>query len=184
MKLEIKKKLLSRSERVKSVELHPTLPWVLIALYAGNVTIFDYNQQTQVRSFEVTNAPVRCAKFIARKQWIIVGADDTKIRVFNYNTSEKLKVIDDHTDFIRSLAVHPTLPYILSCSDDQTIKLFDWDKNWVKANSYEDHEHYIMQIAINPKDPSMFASASLDKTIKIWTVTTKKTNANYSLIGH
>ena len=101
MKLEIKKKLLSRSERVKSVELHPSLPWVLIALYAGNVTIFDYNQQTQVRSFEVTSAPVRCAKFIARKQWIVVGADDTKIRVFNYNTSEKLKTIDDHTDFIR-----------------------------------------------------------------------------------
>ncbi len=55
----------------------------------------------------MTNAPVRCAKFIARKQWIVVGADDTKIRVYNYNTSEKLKVIDEHTDFIRYLAVHP-----------------------------------------------------------------------------
>ena len=44
MKLEIKKILISRSERVKSVDLHPTLPWVLIALYAGNVVIFDFNQ--------------------------------------------------------------------------------------------------------------------------------------------
>jgi coatomer subunit beta' len=44
MKLEIKKKLISRSERVKSVDLHPTFPWVLIALYAGNVVIFDFNQ--------------------------------------------------------------------------------------------------------------------------------------------
>ena len=43
MKLEIKKKLLSRSERVKSVDLHPNMPWVLIGLYAGNVVIFDYN---------------------------------------------------------------------------------------------------------------------------------------------
>ena len=43
MKLEIKKKLLSRSDRVKSVDLHPSLPWVLIALYAGNVVIYDYN---------------------------------------------------------------------------------------------------------------------------------------------
>lgn len=76
------------------------------------------------------------------------------------------------------------MPYLLSCSDDQTIKLFDWDKQWQKINSYEDHDHYIMQIAINPKDPSMFASASLDRTIKIWTITNKKTNANYSLIGH
>ncbi len=83
-----------------------------------------------MRSFEVTNAPVRCAKFVTRKQWIVVGADDTKIRIYNYNTSEKLKVIDDHTDFIRYLAVHPQLPYLLSCSDDQTIKLFDWDKGW------------------------------------------------------
>jgi coatomer subunit beta' len=45
MKLEVKKKLLNRSERVKSVDLHRH-PWVLIALYVGNVTIFDYDTQT------------------------------------------------------------------------------------------------------------------------------------------
>jgi coatomer subunit beta' len=85
--------------------------------------------------------------------------------------------------------VHPTLPYLLSCSDDQTIKLYDWDRSWAKVTSYEEHEHYIMQIAINPKDPGMFASASLDRLIKIWTITppgktTNKMSANYSLIGH
>lgn len=67
MKLDIKKKLLNRSDRVKSVDLHPTLPWVLTALYGGTVMIYDYNSQTQVRSIEITNAPVRSAKFIARK---------------------------------------------------------------------------------------------------------------------
>jgi coatomer subunit beta' len=55
----------------------------------------------------VTSAPVRTAKFIARKQWIVVGSDDAKIRVYNYNTSEKVKTIEEHTDFIRSVAVHP-----------------------------------------------------------------------------
>jgi coatomer subunit beta' len=67
MKLEIKKKLLNRSERVKSVDLHPSLPWVVIALYAGTVVIYDYDTQTPVRTLEITNSPVRCAKFIARK---------------------------------------------------------------------------------------------------------------------
>jgi len=41
-----------------------------------------------------------------------------------------------------------------------------------------------MQLAINPKDPNMFASASLDKRIKIWTVGTQKSAANYTLTGH
>lgn len=28
----------------------------------------------------------------------------------------------------RCIAVHPTMPYILTCSDDMLIKLWDWDK--------------------------------------------------------
>lgn len=184
MKLDIKKKLLNRSDRVKSVDLHPTLPWVLTALYSGTVMIYDYNAQTQVRSLEITNAPVRSAKFIARKQQIVVGSDDNMLRVFNYNTAEKIKTIEEHTDYVRYITVHPTQPYVLSCSDDDTIRMFDWDKNWAKVNTFMDHVHYIMQVRINPKDPSMFASASLDKTIKIWSVGTTKSTANYTLIGH
>jgi coatomer subunit beta' len=41
-----------------------------------------------------------------------------------------------------------------------------------------------MAITINAKDPNMFATASLDKTVKIWTVGTQKSTANYSLVGH
>jgi coatomer subunit beta' len=92
--------------------------------------IYDFNTQSMVKSFEITNCPVRVAKFIPRKQYIIVGSDDNKIRVYNYNTSEKVKTIDEHSDFIRHLIVHPTLPYILSCGDDDPIIMFDWEKNW------------------------------------------------------
>ena len=184
MKLDIKKKLLNRSDRVKSVDLHPNLPWVLTALYGGTVMIYDYNSQTQVRSIEITNAPVRSAKFIARKQMIVVGSDDNLLRVFNYNTAEKVKTIEEHTDYIRNIAVHGSQPFVFSCSDDDTIRMFDWEKSWQKVNTFVDHDHYIMQVKINPKDPAMFASASLDKTIKIWTVGTTKSTANYTLLGH
>lgn len=52
------------------------------------------------------------------------------IRVFNYNTMDKVHVFEAHTDYIRCLAVHPTQPFVLSSSDDMTIKLWDWDKKW------------------------------------------------------
>ena len=55
MKLEIKKKVVHKSERVKSVELHPNLPWILIGLYTGNVTVFDYNTQVSSSAFSVSS---------------------------------------------------------------------------------------------------------------------------------
>ena len=49
-----------------------------------------------------------------------------------------------------------------------TIRLWDWDKNWANTQTYEGHSHYVMMVAFNPKDANTFASASLDRTIKIW----------------
>ncbi|CAL5443994.1 unnamed protein product [Camellia sinensis] len=45
LRLEIKRKLAQRSERVKSVDLHPTEPWILASLYSGTVCIWNYQSQ-------------------------------------------------------------------------------------------------------------------------------------------
>jgi hypothetical protein len=45
---------------------------------------------------------VRSAKFVARKQWVVCGADDMQLRVYNYNTMDKIKTFEAHTDYIRS----------------------------------------------------------------------------------
>jgi coatomer subunit beta' len=47
------------------------------------------------------------------------------------------------------------------------IKLWDWDKKWACTQVFEGHTHYVMQIVINPKDNNTFASASLDRTVKV-----------------
>uniref|UniRef100_A0A3Q7J913 Uncharacterized protein n=1 Tax=Solanum lycopersicum TaxID=4081 RepID=A0A3Q7J913_SOLLC len=45
LRLEIKRKLAQRSERVKSVDLHPSEPWILASLYSGTVCIWNYQTQ-------------------------------------------------------------------------------------------------------------------------------------------
>lgn len=47
------------------------------------------------------------------------------------------------------------------------IKLWDWDKKWQCSQVFEGHSHYVMMIVLNPKDNNQFASASLDRTIKV-----------------
>ncbi|KAL0663347.1 hypothetical protein Bca4012_100184 [Brassica carinata] len=132
----------------------------------------DYGQVFRVRS----------AKFVSRNQWVVAGADDMFIRVYNYNTMDKIKVFEAHADYIRCVVVHPTLPYVLSSSDDMLIKLWDWEKDWVCTQIFEGHSHYVMHVTFNPKDTNTFASASLDRSIKIWNLGSP--DPNFTLDAH
>ena len=184
LKLEIKKLLSARSDRVKSVDFHPTEPWVLAGLYSGAVMIWDYTTQALVRQMEVSNLPIRCARFVLRRQWIVVGCDDMTIKVLNYNTLEKIKSLEGHTDYIRYISVHPTLPLLLSSSDDMSIKLWNWEKGWSCVTTFEGHSHYVMMVQWNPKENTTFASASLDRSIKVWGVSGGGSAAHFTLSGH
>lgn len=182
LKLDVKKKLVARSERVKCLDIHPTENWILTSLYDGKVHIWHYETNQQIKTFEVNDGPVRVAKFVPRKNWIVCGSDDFKITVYNYNTSERVKQFEGHNDYVRSIVIHPTQPYIISSSDDMCIKLWNWDKDFLNVQTFEGHAHYVMQVVINPKDSSTFASASLDRTIKVWQLNSSE--ANLTLEGH
>ncbi|CAJ0931268.1 unnamed protein product, partial [Mesorhabditis belari] len=181
-RFDVNRKLLARSDRVKSVDIHTSEPWLLAALYNGNVLIYNFETQALLKTIEVCDLPVRAARFVPRKQWVITGSDDMHIRVYNYNTLERVHQFEAHSDYLRSMAVHPTQPFLLTTSDDMLIKLWDWDNKWQMKQSFEGHTHYVMQVAINPKDNNTFATASLDKTVKVWQFGSNV--PNFTLEGH
>lgn len=182
LRLDVKRGLTARSDRVKCVDQHPSEPWMLAALYNGNVHVWNLDSQQLVKSFEVCDLPVRAAKFVARKNWVVSGSDDMMVRVFNYNTLERVHQFEAHSDYVRCIVVHPTQPFVLTSSDDMLIKLWNWDQKWACQQVFEGHSHYVMQIVINPKDNNTFASASLDRTVKVWQLGSP--HANFSLEGH
>jgi coatomer subunit beta' len=149
---------------------------------SGHVYIWSYETQQIVKTFELTDVPVRAGRFVARKNWIVCGSDDFQLRVYNYNTSEKITSFEAHPDYIRAIAIHPTQPFVLTASDDMTIKLWDWEKGWKCVQVFEGHGHYVMGLAINPKDTNTFASACLDRTVKIWSL--GSSTPNFTLEAH
>ncbi|XP_001992783.2 coatomer subunit beta' [Drosophila grimshawi] len=180
LKFDIKHRF--ASSRVKCVDLHPTEPWMLCALHNGHVQIMNYKTQQLVKDFELCDLPVRSARFVARKNWIITGSDDKLIRIFDCKTMEQVHSFEAHSDFVRCIAVHPTEPLVLTSSDDKLIKLWNWEKMWECQRIFEGHTHYVMQIVFNPKDNNTFASASLDRTVKVWQL--DSVSANLTLEGH
>lgn len=145
-RLDLKKKFLQRTERVKAVDLHPTEPWVLSALYNGKVFVHDIETSKLIKSIDVCpqSLPVRTAKFIPRKKWIITGSDDMVIRVFNYNTCQLEHQFEAHTDYIRNIAVHPTKPLFITTGDDMTARLWNWERGFSLEMTFEQHTHYVM----------------------------------------
>ncbi|KAL8435645.1 hypothetical protein Efla_007278 [Eimeria flavescens] len=188
----------SRSERVKAVDIHPTEPLLLCGLYDGHLKICNFSSLQLIADIDVSPLPLRAAAFVPRRDWVACAGDDCSIRCFSLHTQEKIQeVANAHKDYIRHLDIHPTRGLALSSSDDMTIKLWDMDQGWLRLCSFEAHAHYVMQTAWHPRDSTIFASCSLDRSIKVWGIgsvasgskaTTASsaavTSAHFTLLGH
>lgn len=157
---------------------------VLLAMFTGHVMVWNRNaEERPKKTLHVSDACVRSIKYLKRSNSIVVASDDMKIRLYHADTLARVTAIDEaHTDYIRSLDVHPTLPYLFSSSDDMTIKCWDMEYNYSCKYVMEGHYHYVMQIKVNPHDTTMLASASLDRTINVWKL--GQETPLFSLKGH
>ncbi|KAF7033658.1 hypothetical protein CFC21_044744 [Triticum aestivum] len=169
---------------VLSIDVHPTEPWILTSNQRGYVCIWNYQTQAEEGSIEVTREPVHSAKFIGREEWFVVGSGDGYIYVCDYNTMEEVvDMIEAHDGHrIMCLAVSPTQPFVLSASDDHTIKLWDWAKEWQCTRTFEGHYDTVTRVMFDPRNNESFASASMDHTVKIWNIHSATCNITWD--GH
>jgi len=182
LKLETTKKFKHYGDKVKSLSVHPEKPLLAAAHYNGKLSIFNYDSQTIVKTIDVSDKPLRCVIWAPNDRLFTAG-DDLKIKAFSFHTTEKVCEFDGHKDFLRKIIFNPVANYLLSCSDDKTI--IQWTNSgnsYVKSQIWTEHRHFVMDIKFNPHETGIFASASLDSTIKLWHI--KSTNSNGTLKGH
>jgi len=75
-----------------------------------------------------------------------------------------------HSDWVNSVAFHPTLPFLASGSDDQTAKLWRLDSDGSVATcvaTLEGHSSYVTSVAFHPT-LLLLATGSYDETAKLW----------------
>ncbi|KAM3335101.1 hypothetical protein ACQJBY_029486 [Aegilops geniculata] len=177
-----------------SLDAQPTEPCIVTSHQHGDVCVWNYDPQRQTDSFNVSKESimpsyslsnkVHSVKVISRKKWFVAGTSDGVIHVYNYdNKIQKLRSFRAASDcFITSMAVHPTHPYVLS-SAHCDMKLWDWDSGWECTQSFvQEHSDTIHQVVFNPVDTNIFASASDDHTVKVWSIDFPE--SKYTLSGH
>jgi len=96
---------------------------------------------------------------------LISGSCDTTILIWNLTTYALLKTLRDHTGCVNALNIYYKNKFLLSGSEDKNIFVWDIENNFKLIDRLIGHEGKITSV----KSFGMIAaSASEDKTIKIW----------------
>ncbi|KAF7104962.1 hypothetical protein CFC21_105820 [Triticum aestivum] len=166
------------------MDVHQTKPLIITGHQFGDVQIWNSDTQKVVASIKVSEEVVSKIKFVARKQWLVAVSHDCFVHVYKYEKElEKVTSFkaQDRDVSSCSLDVHPTQPYVLTeCGTE--IKLWDWERGWSCIQTFEEHSNLINELKFNPEDTNSFASASWDRTVKVWSLDSPK--SKYTLCGH
>ncbi|KAI5181673.1 coatomer subunit beta' [Nematocida sp. AWRm80] len=156
--------------RVKCIAGHRKDPLALVTMYNGEFELWNTSGMSMIKSGTIGEIPIRCGQFLEEKEVILLGSDDGMLRMYCMDTFELKYKVHAHKDFIRSIAVHPTLPYIATASDDMTVKVWDYSKDLSLIRTLEGHTHFVMGVCFSPKDSKTLVSCSLDHDICIWNI--------------
>ena len=140
----------------------------------GVLTRWSLEENRSLESIQLSHKSLRCFDYSKEKNELAIGASDGSI-YFVDATSLDLKNVwqKTHDNSIFSILYAPNSDYLLTGARDAHLKL--WALNSPFENepskpleSLPAHLFTINSIVFHPKNPAIFATASRDKTIKIW----------------
>lgn len=90
------------------------------------------------------------------------------VQVWNYKKRRCIFTLLGHLDYVRTTFFHHEYPWILSASDDQTIRIWNWQSRTC-ISVLTGHNHYVMCAQFHPTEDQI-VSASLDQTVRVWDI--------------
>ena len=106
-------------------------------------------------------------------EWLGLEHDEAR-------SGEERRTLSGHTDWVYGCAISPSGDYVVSVSDDQTLKVWD-ARTGEERRTLRGHTHWVTSVAF-AADGQVLASASGDDTVKLWDALTWKLRA--TLTGH
>src|SRR5438876_316712 len=91
-----------------------------------------------------------------------------------------VRTLQGHTDWVNSCAVSPDGTWIVSASNDKTLKMWD-AQSGTECLTLKGHTHWVRGCAVSP-DGTWIVSASTDNTLKVWDAHTGA--ERFTLKGH
>ncbi|KAI9761485.1 MAG: Microtubule-associated protein, microtubule dynamics during spindle orientation [Chaenotheca gracillima] len=125
--------------------------------------------------------PITCVAFHPIFSSLASGAEDTTIKIWDWELGELERTIKGHTKSVLDVDFGGPRggTLLASCSSDLTIKLWDPSDEYKNIRTLPGHDHSVSAVrfipsgaAGSPTSGNLLVSASRDKTLRIWDVST------------
>jgi WD40 repeat protein len=139
----------------------------------GLLTVWNTEKQLPEASIQLSAVSLRCIAHAPERNELAIGCSDNRIIFLNLSSLAITgEIRDAHSNSVFSLAYSPDEKTLLSGGRDAFLRIHSLSDNgnWERdARNPEMAAHLftINHIVFSP-DASMFATASRDKTIKLW----------------
>ena len=141
---------------------------MLAAGSGGALALLD-SEERSIRYFQHGSADIRSLARIPSSDEILIGTSQPSLMVVNQELSSGMNLHSGHDKTIFGLSVFPGGSGIVSAGRDARLHLHRMNSagNWEIRESVAAHLYGIHDVKLHP-EKALLASASMDKTVKIW----------------
>jgi len=168
---------LAEKREIRNLKVHAGGIFALLELESGLIIsagedgmllFFEPQHLAVVKSLELSSKPCRCMSVNEDESLLAVGCSDNSIRIVDLVSFKEIEKIDAHSNSVFSLIFMDNMQ-LLSGSRDALLKHWKLDKTGCALlnKSINAHLLHVNHLSVSP-DKSYVASASMDKTIKLW----------------
>jgi platelet-activating factor acetylhydrolase IB subunit alpha len=101
------------------------------------------------------------------RDYLASGSRDRTVRLWKLSEAACLATFVAHENWVRSVLIHPSGNYVISASDDKTIRVFDVAGKRCLRVLEKAHDHFVTSIAMHPTLP-VLVSGGVDQTVRCW----------------
>ncbi|XP_037030529.1 katanin p80 WD40 repeat-containing subunit B1 [Bradysia coprophila] len=163
----------AHAQKVRCLDLGETGRVLVTGGQDRNVNLWAFGNDKRFMSLSEHNGAIDCVKFAYNDNYVYSADEHGIIKRWDLNGQTGSSTFFGHMKSVRTLDFHPYGEYVVSGSNDTTVRLWDVRKDNQCIYKYRGHIANINSVKFSP-DGSWIASAGTEGSVIIWDIRTQQ----------